>query len=95
VGDLFERPFHPYTHGLLRSMPRLGGRGKGRTGRLREIPGIVPAITETLPGCRFAERCPHAFDLCRRNPPGLFAIQEGQRARCWLKEYPERRRTDA
>ncbi|HEX5681403.1 MAG TPA: ABC transporter ATP-binding protein [Desulfobacterales bacterium] len=95
VGDLFERPFHPYTHGLLRSMPRLGGRGRGRAKRLREIPGIVPAITATLPGCRFAERCPHAFDLCRRNPPGLFAIQEGQRARCWLKEYPERRCGDA
>jgi oligopeptide/dipeptide ABC transporter ATP-binding protein len=95
VADLFERPFHPYTHGLLRSMPRLGVRGKNRTKRLREIPGIVPAITETLPGCRFAERCPHAFDLCRQNPPGLFAIQEGQRARCWLKEYPERRRNDA
>jgi oligopeptide/dipeptide ABC transporter ATP-binding protein len=95
VADLFERPFHPYTHGLLRSMPRLGGRGSGHAERLREIPGIVPAITETLPGCRFAERCPHAFDLCRQNPPGLFAIQEGQRARCWLKEYPERRCGDA
>jgi oligopeptide/dipeptide ABC transporter ATP-binding protein len=93
VADLFERPFHPYTHGLLRSMPRLGSRG--RTERLREIPGIVPAITEILPGCRFAERCPHAFDLCRQNPPGLFAIREGQRARCFLKDYPERRRNDA
>jgi len=95
VADLFERPFHPYTHGLLRSMPRLGGWGGGRTERLREIPGIVPAITETLTGCRFAERCPHAFDLCRQNPPGLFTIQERQRARCWLKEYPERRRSNA
>lgn len=95
VADLFERPFHPYTHGLLRSMPRLGGRGRGRTRRLREIPGIVPAITETLTGCRFAERCAHAFDLCRQNPPGLFAIQAGQRARCWLKDYPERRCRDA
>ena len=95
VADLFERPFHPYTHGLLRSMPHLGGRGRGREKRLREIPGIVPAITETLPGCRFAERCPHAFDLCRQKPPGLFAIQAGQRARCWLKEYPERRCGDA
>jgi oligopeptide/dipeptide ABC transporter ATP-binding protein len=91
VADLFERPFHPYTHGLLKSMPRLGGRAE----RLREIPGIVAAITETLPGCRFAERCPHAFDLCRQNPPGLFAIQAGQRARCWLQEYPERRCGDA
>jgi peptide/nickel transport system ATP-binding protein len=95
VADLFKRPFHPYTHGLLRSMPRLGGRGSGRAERLREIPGIVPAITETLPGCRFAERCPHAFDLCRQNPPGLFAIQAGQRARCWLQKYPERRCGDA
>src|SRR5512143_1890867 len=94
VADLFDRPFHPYTQGLLRSMPRLGGREAGRTRRLREIPGIVPAITAAIAGCKFAERCPHAFDLCREKPPDLFGIQPGQRARCWLKEFPERRRGD-
>jgi oligopeptide/dipeptide ABC transporter ATP-binding protein len=90
VEDLFDRPFHPYTQGLLRSMPLLGGRSR----RLSEIPGIVPAITAIIAGCKFAERCPHAFDLCREKPPDLFVIRQGQRARCWLKEFPERRRDD-
>jgi oligopeptide/dipeptide ABC transporter ATP-binding protein len=90
AADLFDRPFHPYTRGLMRSMPRLGSRSR----RLREIPGIVPGITAAIAGCRFAERCPHAFDVCREKPPDLFEIRQGQRARCWLKEFPERRRGD-
>ncbi len=95
VADLFDRPFHPYTQGLLRSMPRLGGRSAGHAHRLTEIPGIVPAITETLIGCKFTARCPHAFDRCREKAPDLFRIRQGQQARCWLKESPERRRADA
>jgi oligopeptide/dipeptide ABC transporter ATP-binding protein len=95
VADLFDRPFHPYTQGLLRSMPRLGGGRRGRPPRLREIPGVVPASTRIPPGCRFAERCPHAFDRCREHPPGLDVIQDGRRARCWLNDFPERRRPDA
>jgi oligopeptide/dipeptide ABC transporter ATP-binding protein len=95
VTDLFERPFHPYTQGLLRSMPRLGERSAGGRRRLREIPGVVPAITEAPPGCRFAPRCPHAFDHCRANAPQLMAVRDGQRARCWLKIFPQRRRSDA
>jgi oligopeptide/dipeptide ABC transporter ATP-binding protein len=95
VADLFDRPFHPYTQGLLRSMPHLGGHEKDRSVRLQEIPGIVPAITQIMPGCRFAERCPHAFALCREKGSDLFAIREGQRARCWLQEFPQRRRPDA
>jgi peptide/nickel transport system ATP-binding protein len=90
--DLFDRPFHPYTQGLLRSMPRLGALLGGQ--RLREIPGMVPAITEIMAGCRFAPRCPHAFDHCRANPPDLFAVRDGLRARCWLQAYPQRRRSD-
>jgi oligopeptide/dipeptide ABC transporter ATP-binding protein len=93
--DLFDRPFHPYTQGLLRSMPRLGARRPGGCPRLLEIPGIVPAITETIPGCRFAPRCPHAFEHCRSHAPELFGIRDGQQARCWLRHYPERRRADA
>ena len=94
AADLFDRPFHPYTQGLLHSMPRLGSRKAGRSRRLREIPGIVPAITAAIAGCKFAERCPHAFDLCREKPPEFLNIRPGQRARCWLKEFPERRRGD-
>ena len=95
VSDLFDRPFHPYTQGLLQSMPDPGGRPAGGRRRLREIPGIVPAITEIIDGCRFAGRCPHAFDRCREKQPDLAPIRAGQHARCWLREFPERRRTDA
>jgi oligopeptide/dipeptide ABC transporter ATP-binding protein len=95
VADLFDRPFHPYTQGLLRSMPHIGSHGKDRGARLQEIPGVVPPITLIMPGCRFAERCPHAFALCREKAPDLFTTHEGQRARCWLQEYPQRRRADA
>jgi len=93
--DLFDRPFHPYAQGLLRSMPHLGARWSGGGARLREIPGIVPAITETIAGCRFAPRCPHAFEHCRAQAPDLFSVSDGQRARCWLRHFPERRRADA
>ncbi len=92
VADIFDRPFHPYTQGLLRSIPRLAERVAGRARRLNEIPGTVPALTEILVCCKFAERCPHVFDRCRQQQPPLFQILEGQRARCWLSEHPERRR---
>jgi peptide/nickel transport system ATP-binding protein len=95
VAELFERPFHPYTQGLLRSIPRLGAAPAGESRRLVEIAGIVPAITETMAGCKFAERCGHAFERCREKAPDLFRIRPGQQARCWLKEFPERRRPDA
>jgi oligopeptide/dipeptide ABC transporter ATP-binding protein len=95
VSDLFDRPSHPYTHGLLRSMPDPDGRPADGSRRLKEIPGLVPAITETLLGCRFAGRCPHAFERCRERAPELFEIRNGQQARCWLVQFPERRRTDA
>ncbi len=95
VADLFDRPFHPYTQGLLQSMPGPGGRSPDGSQRLREIPGIVPAITEVIVGCKFAGRCLHAFDRCREKAPEHFAIRHGQRARCWLIHFPERRRADA
>jgi oligopeptide/dipeptide ABC transporter ATP-binding protein len=94
VADLFDRPFHPYTCGLLRSMPRLGARRGGSRRRLKEIPGIVPSLTKAITGCKFAERCPHAFGLCREQRPDLLSIAGDQRARCWLKEHPGRRQSD-
>jgi peptide/nickel transport system ATP-binding protein len=93
--DLFDRPFHPYTQGLLKSIPRLATSSKDRKQRLNEISGTVPLLTEVMPGCKFAERCPHVFDQCREHRPELFPIGDGQRARCWLKNYPEQRKTDA
>jgi len=94
VSEIFDRPFHPYTQGLLQSMPRIGDRRDGRKQRLKDIPGIVPVLTELIKGCKFADRCPHAFVLCRQTQPQLVAIGDKHYARCWLKEHPERRKGD-
>jgi peptide/nickel transport system ATP-binding protein len=92
VVDIFDRPFHPYTQGLLESIPQARGRFKSGLKRLSEIPGTVPPLTDIVVGCKFADRCLLAFDLCRQRQPDLWRIQEDHRARCWLKEHPERRR---
>ena len=94
VSDIYDRPFHPYSQGLLKSMPRAGDRPGGDKERLNEIPGIVPVLTEIIEGCKFADRCPHVFELCRQTQPQLVAIRNGHRARCRLREYPERRKQD-
>ena len=85
--ELFDHPFHPYTQGLLRSMPRLGGEDE----RLNEIPGLVPALTERVVGCKFADRCDQAFGLCREKRPELFTVAKAHKARCWLWEHPGQR----
>jgi oligopeptide/dipeptide ABC transporter ATP-binding protein len=95
VFDLFDRPFHPYTQGLLKSIPRLESRKSGPLGRLNEIKGTVPRLIKVIKGCKFAERCPHVFNLCREERPEPIFIRDGQWARCWLKDFPERRRVDA
>jgi len=84
VADLFARPMHPYTRGLLGSMPHLGASLR-TTERLRltEIPGMVPSLREEVPGCLFAPRCPHATERCRKEVPPLVAHGEGHRAACW------------
>jgi oligopeptide/dipeptide ABC transporter ATP-binding protein len=92
VAAIFDNPFHPYTRGLLKSMPRIGDRPGAGKQRLNEIPGIVPVLTEIIEGCKFADRCPHAFDLCRRTRPQLEMIEADHRTRCWLREHPEQRR---
>ena len=91
VADVFDHPFHPYTQGLLKSIPRTVRAGE-RIKRLNEIQGTVPPLTQVIVGCKFADRCPHSFELCREKQPTLFRINDGHRARCWLKEHPERRR---
>ena len=95
VMDIFDTAFHPYTQGLLKAMPRLGDRVGGRAGRLNEIAGTVPPLTRVIRGCKFADRCPHTFKLCREKHPGLFALGDGRHARCWLNDYPEWRKNHA
>lgn len=69
VLELFDRPAHPYTRGLLASVAR--GRAGARARRLQEIPGVVPSLKEPIVGCAFAPRCSHALDRCRREAPAL------------------------
>src|SRR4029453_11053377 len=88
VGELFAHPLHPYTVGLLASIPRLdlsGGVAERGAGRLQEIPGIVPPLFALPPGCAFAPRCSRADDLCRRELPAYVESQPGHWSACW---YP-------
>ena len=89
--ELFARPLHPYTEGLLASVPRLDASQQYRArGRLHSIPGQVPAATAWPDGCRFHPRCPYAWDRCRAEEPPL--LESGAHtARCWLLAEPQRR----
>ena len=89
TGELFARPVHPYTEGLMASIPRLDAPRE----RLHTIPGQVPAATRWPTGCRFHPRCPHAWDRCRTEHPPLLDAGEHHQARCWLVEEPGRRRS--
>ncbi len=80
VEELFARPLHPYTRGLMKSIPRLDDT---ETRRLAEIPGMVPSLREPIEGCYFAARCPHAADRCRREYPPLEERAAGHAVACW------------
>jgi oligopeptide/dipeptide ABC transporter ATP-binding protein len=82
VFTLFKSPKHPYTQALLSSIPTLQ---TSRDQKLNVIAGSVPNLYRALPpGCRFAPRCPLAFDRCREEEPPLISVARGQTARCWL-----------
>ena len=82
--DIFENPRHPYTRGLLRSVPKLGERSqRGRT-RLLEITGMVPSLYDLPEGCNFNPRCRHAMDVCRQTSPEFVDLDGIHRMRCYL-----------
>ena len=83
VDALFARPRHPYTEGLLKSIPRLEEAGSMQRSRLAEIPGMVPSLKEAMAGCVFAPRCSYATERCRRDYPPLEQKAPGHFAACW------------
>ncbi|MFW6264805.1 MAG: ABC transporter ATP-binding protein [Bacillota bacterium] len=84
VDEIFHNPKHPYTMGLLNSIPKIGMKKK-----LEPIEGSVPNLTELPEGCYFAPRCPKAMDICKKKMPPMFEIDEEHGARCWLYEGKE------
>ncbi len=85
VYSIFKTPMHPYTQGLLTSMPRLGNHVE----MLESIPGNVPNPKHMPDGCKFEPRCVKAFNKCREEEPPFFTYPNGQKSRCWLckKEF--------
>jgi peptide/nickel transport system ATP-binding protein len=82
--DLFAGHHHPYTSGLLASMPGV------TSGRLTPIPGQPPSAIDVPRGCPFHPRCGHAFDACLTRPPPLVEVASGHRSACWLSADPTR-----
>jgi oligopeptide/dipeptide ABC transporter ATP-binding protein len=78
VDDIFYRPKHPYTLGLMKSRPQIGEKG-----RLNPIAGSVPDLNSLPPGCAFAPRCEYAMEQCKVTPPD-FTVEAEHRAKCWL-----------
>ncbi|QQS45654.1 MAG: ABC transporter ATP-binding protein [Acidobacteriota bacterium] len=82
VGEIFKRPRHPYTEGLLRAVPRIDESEAEKRQRLQTIEGVVPSPFEIPPGCRFAPRCDHAADPCHREPIDLRDAGRDHFSRC-------------
>ncbi|MCD6360817.1 MAG: ABC transporter ATP-binding protein, partial [Armatimonadetes bacterium] len=79
-GELFARPLHPYTQGLMWAVPKLTGGGIAEG-----IPGRIPDYLNPPPGCRFQPRCPHAWERCSQAPP-LLEVEDGHQVACFLYE---------
>lgn len=87
VADLFAAPHHPYTEGLMSAMPRLDAE----TVRLMTIPGVVPPSNAWPSGCRFRDRCTHAWERCEREHPPLYMVGAAHESRCHLADEPSHR----
>ncbi|MCI2105618.1 MAG: ABC transporter ATP-binding protein [Intestinimonas sp.] len=85
VRQLFSQPLHPYTEGLIKALPRLGGSSQ----KLEAIDGMVPDLGEMPKGCHFHPRCKYATERCRREQPPLVTLPDGRRARCFRVEHQE------
>jgi peptide/nickel transport system ATP-binding protein len=87
VDQLFDDPRHPYTQGLIRSIPRIDLDSERKV-RLETIGGSVPILINPAPGCRFAPRCRHVMNICSEREPLLRAVAPGHRMACHLGEAP-------
>jgi oligopeptide/dipeptide ABC transporter ATP-binding protein len=85
VRTLFREPLHPYTRGLLKSIPRLD-RAVTERRSLESIPGVVVSMLDLPRGCRFAPRCHEAMDICGEREPPVSENISGRRVKCWLVE---------
>ncbi len=86
VDEIFEKPKHPYTQGLLHSVPKLRGKGEAKETRLSTIEGVVPSPTNLPPGCHFAPRCPYRMERCTHEPMPLYKLANDVKVRCVLYE---------
>ena len=84
VEELFGDPRHPYTRGLMDSIPRMGEDTSVKDRMLKAIPGVVPNLVGLPEGCTFAERCPHAMSVCRSRFPTLYVAKPHHKVACWL-----------
>jgi len=85
VRDIIDRPEHPYTQGLMGSIPAISDTGD----RLVQIPGAMPRLNAIPPGCAFNPRCPHAFDRCRIDRPDALGRPGSRQVACWLYDREE------
>ena len=84
VDEIFEKPKHPYTQGLLRSVPKLTAHDIERATRLKTIEGVVPSPTNLPPGCHFAPRCEFRMPRCTEGEIPLYELENGVKVRCVL-----------
>ena len=82
--ELFTQTLHPYTRGLLHSIPVLGRRATQNAGELVEIKGMIPSLYNLPKGCRFSNRCPDRMAICEQEEPVLTQMGQGHQVRCWL-----------
>ena len=87
--NLYEKPLHPYTQGLLRAVPKL----TANPALLESIPGSVPDLIYPPPACRFNPRCPYAWDLCKQKKPELLEVEKGHQVACHLYTEGAKRQT--
>jgi len=85
VESLYATPLHPYTVGLMESIPKIDA-ADARNEHLNVIPGMVPSLYNLPQGCTFQERCPHTMQICREKEPQLWEHLPGHKVHCWLCE---------